>query len=244
LHGVRVSGGSGIFAPAEVQRAPGEKYRDHPIPLHPPALLQWTRMLAPVLSTACAHPPSASVVVITDVDGVLRHSDTRSLAEARPGLDALASDRWPVVLCSEQSAAELIRLQRELGLRHPFICENGAALYIPGGYFCECVDLGRTGGEWEVIEFGRHRGVTSPVYAVRLLIALYRACGNPFIIGIGSSWRDGALLREVDTAIVVRSEGADQTRLLRKVPTAYLTTACGPAGWTEAILGHCSVARA
>jgi predicted mannosyl-3-phosphoglycerate phosphatase (HAD superfamily) len=218
-------------------------------------------------------------------------------------------------------------LQHELGIKHPFICEGGAALYIPGGYFCDYVDLGLTGGDWEVIEFGPPRdevkaalhrtaaslqlpvltisdlaiedivaefgvtpheaqrakqrqytelfrvlevgeraatrlftamrgvgfrcvtglrfhqatGVTSPAHAVRLLISLYRACGDPqVIVGIGGDWRNRSLLREVDAPIVVRSEGIDQSRLLRKVPTAYLTDACGPAGWTEAILGHCS----
>jgi hypothetical protein len=63
------------------------------------------------------------------------------------------------------------------------------------------------------------------------------------IIGIADDWRDRSLLREVDAAVVVRNPAVDQTRLLRKVPTAYFTEAEGPAGWTEAILGHCPAGR-
>lgn len=277
------------------------------------------------------QPPSAGVVVLTDVDGVLRHADTRSLAEARPAIDALVRASAPVVLCSEHTAAELMWLQRELDLHHPLICEGGAGLYIPRGYFCDLTDLGTAAGEWEVIEFGtphvetlaalrrvaestqvallpfsdlsvddvategglslfeahlaRQRlytepfrildpdarakarlftamrgaglrcvrgtrcyfasGVPDPAHAVRLLVSLYRACVDPpAIVGLAADWRDRALLQEVDAPIVVRNYAVDQTRLLRKVPTAYLTNAAGPAGWTEAILGHCSVGRA
>jgi mannosyl-3-phosphoglycerate phosphatase family protein len=265
------------------------------------------------------------VVVITDVDGVLRHAESHSLAEAAPALEMLAAHGVPVVLCSEHSASELMALQRTLGLCHPFICEGGAALYIPGGYFSGLQDLGVTGGDWEVIEFGVPRaevaaalrrtaaslqiaivtmdelsvdevalecrlcpaearlakdrlytepfkildvgeraatrlftamrgagyrcvsgprfhqatGVPSPAHAVRLLVSLYRAWSTAVIVGIGQDWRGRALLREVDAPIIVRSEAVDQSGLLRKVPTAYLTNAAGPAGWAEAVLGHC-----
>ncbi len=276
-------------------------------------------MLAPLLSVAAQPVPStASVVVITDVDGVLRHADTRALAEAGPALASLATTGTPVVLCSDHSPAELMRLQRDASLRHPFICEGGAALYVPGGYFSDLLGLGLTGGDWEVIEFGPPRvevatalrraaeaaqvavamsgdldiddleserlytepfrpldvgeraatrlltamrgagfrcisgpryhlatGVPSPAHAVRLLVSLYRAASTPpVIIGIGGDWRDRALLREVDAPVIVRNPAADQTRLLRKVPTAYLTEAEGPAGWCEAVLGHCPAGRA
>jgi predicted mannosyl-3-phosphoglycerate phosphatase (HAD superfamily) len=275
-------------------------------------------MLASLLPVAQSLPSPASVVVITDVDGVLRHAGTRSLAEAGPALASLAATGTPVVLCSDHSPAELMRLQREAGLRHPFICEGGAALYVPGGYFCDLLDLGLTGGDWEVVEFGPPRaevtaalrrsaevsqvavvmgrdldvdepsserlytepfriqdvgeraatrlftvmrgtgfrcisgprchlatGVPSPAHAVRLLMSLYRAASTPpVIIGVGGDWRDRALLREVDAAVIVRNPAVDQSRLLRKVPAAYYTDAEGPAGWTEAILGRCPAGRA
>jgi predicted mannosyl-3-phosphoglycerate phosphatase (HAD superfamily) len=92
-----------------------------------------------------------------------------------------------------------------------------------------------------VIDFGAPR----LGHAVRLVATLYRAAGvAPLIVGIGEDWRDRALLREVDTPIVVRNATFDQSRLVRNVPTAYVTEAAGPQGWIEAILGHCSAGDA
>ena len=183
--------------------------------------------------------PSASVVVIADVGNLLRHPGT--LAEVRPAFDALARCETHVVLCSEQGPDEVQALQREMGIRQPFICRRGAALHIPRGFFCGLPADGPDRGEWEVIDFGTPR----LGHAVRLVATLYRAAGlAPLIVGIGEDWRDRALLREVDAPVVVRSKTFDQARLLRNVPTAYLTEAEGPQGWTEAILGHCSAGDA
>jgi predicted mannosyl-3-phosphoglycerate phosphatase (HAD superfamily) len=191
---------------------------------------------APPLSRP--QPPSASVVIITDVDGVLRHGDTRTLAGARPPLDALAGS--PLVLCSERGAAELRALQRELGIRHPFISGGGIAVHIPPGYFCGT--LGTTDDDdYETIDFGARR----LGHAVRLLIALFRTMpAQPVVVGIGYEWRDRVLLREVDVPVVIRDRIVDQSGLLRNVPNAYLTEGFGDDGLAEVVFGHGSVGRA
>ncbi len=183
--------------------------------------------------------PSASVVVIADVGRLLRHPGT--LAEVRPAFDELARCATHVVLCSEQDGHEIEALQRELGMRLPFICRRGAALHIPRGFFCGLPADGPAETDWEVIDFGTPR----LGHAARLVATLYRAAGvAPVIVGIGEDWRDRALLREVDTPIVVRNSAVDQSRLVRNVPGAYVTEAEGLKGWTEAILGHCSAGDA
>ncbi len=197
-------------------------------------------MPAHVLPVTRPQPPSASVVVITDVDSVLRLADSRTLAEARPALDALVRAGSPVVLFSSRSARELRELQQELGIRHPFISDGGAALHIPSGYFCSPT-RGGAGDDFETIDFGVRR----PAHAVRLLVTLYRAGPIlPVVVGIGHDWRDRVLLREVDVPIVIRDAGQDQRALLRNVPHAYLTDACGDDGLAEVIFGHCSVGLA
>jgi hypothetical protein len=159
--------------------------------------------------------PSASVVVIADVDGILRHDGSRTLAEARPVLQRLAAST--LVLCSSRSSAEVLALQRELGIRQPFISEGGARLHIPHGYFCGTAG---PGDGFETIDFGVRR----LAHAVRLLIALFRTCPDaPLFVGIGFEWRDRVLLREVDVPIVIRESGVDQTGLLRNLPHAYVT---------------------
>jgi hypothetical protein len=195
-------------------------------------------MLASAAPFVRPQPPSASVVVLTDVDGILRHADIGALAEARPALDALAGST--LVLCSSRSADELRAIQRELGIRHPFISDGGAALHIPVGYFCGTI-AGVSDDGFETIDFGvRRLG-----HAVRLLVALFRTCPvSPLIVGIGFEWRDRVLLREVDVPVVIRDAVADQSALLRNVPQAYLTDACGDDGLLEAVFGNGSVGRA
>ena len=193
-------------------------------------------MLASAAPSSVPDAPSASVVVITDVDGILRHDDTRTLAEARPLLQELAGSA--LVLCSNRSAREMRALQRELDIRHPFISDGGAALHIPQGYFCGTADASADG--FETIDFGvRRLG-----HAVRLLVALFRACSDPpLIVGIGFEWRDRVLLHEVDVPVVIRDSAFDQRGLLRNVPNAYLTDASGDAGLAEVVHGHGPVGR-
>jgi mannosyl-3-phosphoglycerate phosphatase len=78
---------------------------------------------------------SPFLVVITDLDGSLLDEDTYSSDAARDALDMLARAGFPVIACSSKTHAEIVDLQRELGIGHPFICENGGALVIPDEYF-------------------------------------------------------------------------------------------------------------
>lgn len=55
--------------------------------------------------------------------------------EARPALERLRRTGTPVVLCTSKTRAEVVVLREALDNRHPFIVENGGAIYIPGGYF-------------------------------------------------------------------------------------------------------------
>jgi hypothetical protein len=155
------------------------------------------------------------VVVIADVDGILRHDGSRALAGARPVLQRLTAST--LVLCSSRASAEVLALQRDLGIRQPFISEGGAKLHIPHGYFCGTAG---PGDGFETIDFGARRFG----HAVRLLVALFRTgAETPLIVGVGFEWRDRVLLREVDVPIVIRASGVDQTSLLRNLPNAYVT---------------------
>jgi mannosyl-3-phosphoglycerate phosphatase len=184
-----------------------------------------------------ARPPGAStsLVVLTDLDGTLCDPRTRSCDGARDALALLADRGIPVVLISDRTPGEVTSLQRDLGLRHPFVCEGGAALYVPRGYFPEFSRLGEPRRRWDVVRFRLPRDAGD---AVRLLISLYRACssGSVVIVGLGDNWTDRDMLNEVDVPVIVRNRAVDQARLVRRMPAAYVTNAAGPAGWSEAIL--------
>ncbi len=189
-------------------------------------------------SSFLASAAMTSIVVFTTVDGVLRHPDTGSCAESREALQLLAARGVPVVLMSHHDPSVVQDLQRELGLEYPFICQGGASLYIPRGYFEELDGLTSGDEVWEIFQFG----VRDPSRAVRLLTSLYSVRGEDILtIGFGSHADDSALLAAVHVPIVVRQRDSDPMRLLRRVPDAYVTVAVGPAGWNEAVLGAAPV---
>ncbi|MCL5671534.1 MAG: HAD-IIB family hydrolase [Acidobacteria bacterium] len=268
--------------------------------------------------------PDAELVVFTDLDGTLLDHETYSFSPALEALDLLKSKGVPLILCSSKTRAEIELIQLDIGLRHPFISENGAAVFIPRGYFPLAPEATRGVEGYEVLECGipyrqlvetLHRisselrirvisfsdmsldevardsklppmearlaklreydepfwildssaatrsrllnalreaglrcirggryyhvtSVTDKGLAVRKLSSLYeQAWGNVLTVGLGDSPNDLPLLREVDIPIVVRNPAAGAaTRLLRKVPTARISSAPGPRGWNETVL--------
>jgi len=76
-------------------------------------------------------------VIYTDLDGSLLDHDTYSHEPVDGLLAELEKEGIPVVPCTSKTRAELLPLREEIGNRHPFIFENGAAVAIPHGYFDE-----------------------------------------------------------------------------------------------------------
>ena len=74
-------------------------------------------------------------VVFTDLDGTLLDPFTYSYEESLPALRALRREGIPVVFCSAKTRLEILALRAELGVQDPFVAENGAAVFIPRGYF-------------------------------------------------------------------------------------------------------------
>ena len=58
------------------------------------------------------------------------------------------------MFCTSKTRAEVEVWRKRLDNRHPFIVENGGALYIPRGYFPFAVDSTIARDDYEVIEFG------------------------------------------------------------------------------------------
>lgn len=78
-------------------------------------------------------------LVATDMDGtLLNHHDYRYDA-ALPCLQDLQQQGIPVILNTSKTFAELEQWRDRLGIPHPFIVENGAAIFIPRGYFTDQV---------------------------------------------------------------------------------------------------------
>ena len=73
------------------------------------------------------------LMIVTDLDGSLLDHHTYSWEPAQPWLDQLTEQGIPVVICSSKTAAEILPLQRQMGLSgSPYIAENGAIVHWEG----------------------------------------------------------------------------------------------------------------
>ncbi|MCR4409496.1 MAG: HAD-IIB family hydrolase [Candidatus Saccharicenans sp.] len=78
---------------------------------------------------------SGRFVIFTDLDATLLDHRTYSYRAALPALRMVKKRGIPVVICTSKTRTETETVARELGLKHPFIVENGGAIFIPSGYF-------------------------------------------------------------------------------------------------------------
>jgi mannosyl-3-phosphoglycerate phosphatase len=93
------------------------------------------------------------LILITDLDGTLLDSDY-SFREALPALAEAKSRKIPIVLCTSKTRAETEYYRVLLGNKHPFIVENGGALYIPERHFPIHINSTLHRDEYAVIEIG------------------------------------------------------------------------------------------
>ncbi len=96
----------------------------------------------------------AQLIVFTDLDGTLLDHNNYRWEAARPALEQLQARRMPVVLCTSKTRAEVLPLWEELGLRDPFVVENGGAVYIPRNYFPFPLPKARSDAQFQVLELG------------------------------------------------------------------------------------------
>jgi mannosyl-3-phosphoglycerate phosphatase len=93
-------------------------------------------------------------VIFSDLDGTLLDHETYSFDSARPALERLRAEGIPLVLCTSKTRAELGPLRTELRNTHPFITENGGAVFIPVNYFPFALTGAERRGEFDVIAIG------------------------------------------------------------------------------------------
>lgn len=74
-------------------------------------------------------------LIFTDLDGtLLDHNDYR-FDKAMPVIEELNHLAIPLILNSSKTMVEMLDFRRQIGNKHPFVVENGAAIFIPNAYF-------------------------------------------------------------------------------------------------------------
>jgi len=90
-------------------------------------------------------------VIFTDLDDTLLDQNYK-YTDTVPLLRVLKEKNVPIIFCSAKTFTEQQVYRKRMGLKHPFIVENGSAIYIPRGYFKE--RKRETVGDYEVILLG------------------------------------------------------------------------------------------
>lgn len=109
-------------------------------------------------------PSSTLPIIFTDLDGSLLDHYTYSFSAAVGLLKKLESLDIPVVPVTSKTYCEVLRLRDVMDNQHPFITENGAAIFIPRGYFSR-----RPSQFFEQGDFWVYRNCQSREYWLRYL---------------------------------------------------------------------------
>lgn len=127
---------------------------------------------------------SIRLVIFSDLDATLLDHRTYSYRAALPALKKVKKRGIPVVLCTSKTRAETEAVAGRLGLQHPFIVENGGAIFIPEDYFPESIY--RSAGlrtfkkdNYRVIQFG------TPYRRLRLALKMMARKIARKLIGFG-----------------------------------------------------------
>jgi mannosyl-3-phosphoglycerate phosphatase len=92
------------------------------------------------------------VVTFVDIDAI-PVPDAGSRGRQADLLESLARERIMLVFCSRRTRAEVEGTRQMFGVFHPFVCEGGAAAFIPERYFGSDVESTRKVGGYQAVEF-------------------------------------------------------------------------------------------
>lgn len=175
---------------------------------------------------------SFRLVIFSDLDATLLDHQTYSYQAALPVLKKVKKRGIPVVLCTSKTRAETEAIARRLGLQHPFIVENGGAIFIPEDYFPESVY--RLAGlkalkkdNYRVIQFG------TPYRRLRSALKMIEKKTGRKLIGFGDLGAEEIAavtgLGRKEAVLAMRRE-FDEPFFLENSPEFELVHRTGPQG--------------
>jgi len=97
------------------------------------------------------------MLVFTDLDGTLLDQNY-SWEPAAKVIENLKTAGVPLIFCSSKTRAEIEHYREAMGIKDPFISENGACTFIPDGYFDFEFPFTKESGGYKLIEAGKPYG--------------------------------------------------------------------------------------
>lgn len=93
-------------------------------------------------------------IIFTDLDGTLLDRQTYTFEPALPALRILQEKGIPLILSSSKTRDEIELYRAKLGNNHPFISENGGAVFAPKNYFSFPFPYDGESDKYFVLELG------------------------------------------------------------------------------------------
>lgn len=81
-------------------------------------------------------------IIFTDLDGTLLDHTTYSFDAAIPMLDYIKVNKIPLIIVTSKTKDEVLRIQKLLDIKRPFIVENGAGIFMPSIEGYEMIAMG------------------------------------------------------------------------------------------------------
>lgn len=73
-------------------------------------------------------------IIFTDLDGTFLNHDDYSFSSSKESLAKIANEKIPLIFTTSKTKIEVENLQKKVGIKEPFIVENGAAIFFPKDY--------------------------------------------------------------------------------------------------------------
>lgn len=98
---------------------------------------------------------NSQLIIFTDLDGTLLDFNSYSYEAAESALRKIREQNIPLIFCSSKTRSEQEFYQRQLEVKHPFIAENGGAIFIGKDYFGFEYEHQKSNEKYRIIEIGR-----------------------------------------------------------------------------------------
>ena len=92
-------------------------------------------------------------LLVTDLDGTLLDYDY-SYDKSLEAVKKLKRAGIPIIFCTSKTFTENLYYRKKLGIRDPFIVENGSAIFIPKKYFNKKFQYSKEIKDFYVVELG------------------------------------------------------------------------------------------
>ena len=171
-----------------------------------------------------------TLIIFTDLDGTLLDGATYSFDAAREALAQLRARSIPVIVVSSKTRAEIEPLRLQLHNEHPFIVENGGAVFVPSDYFPFPLTGAVTSGHYQIVALGTPYPLlrTALKEIEKKLGRELRGYGDMSVKEIaartGLSRQDAELAkqREYDEPFIMESSGFPEDALMEAINTRGL----------------------